>query len=122
MAENGYEQYEISNFALKDCYAQHNSSYWLGKKYWGIGPSAHSFDGTSRRWNVANNAQYIKKVNQDEDYFEVEDLNNVDQFNEYLMTSLRTVWGVSFDYVQNRFGIEYLLYLKKSIVCHIPSS
>ena len=121
LAENGYEQYEISNFALKDCYAQHNSSYWLGKKYWGIGPSAHSFDGTSRRWNVANNAQYIKKVNQDEDYFEVEDLNNVDQFNEYLMTSLRTVWGVSFDYVQNRFGIEYLLYLKKSIVSFTES-
>ena len=63
LAENGYEQYEISNFALKDCYAQHNSSYWLGKKYWGIGPSAHSFDGTSRRWNVANNALLqIKQV------------------------------------------------------------
>lgn len=90
-----YEQYEISNFARDGHYAIHNSAYWKGKPYIGIGPSAHSFNGTNeRRWNIANNSKYIQGINEGENYYETEELSPADQFNELLLTGLRTKWGV----------------------------
>jgi putative oxygen-independent coproporphyrinogen III oxidase len=91
--KKGYEQYEISNFALPGRYARHNSNYWRGEHYLGLGPSAHSFNGLSRQWNVANNALYIKGVQEGDLQFEQEQLSQEQQFNEYVMTMLRTQWG-----------------------------
>lgn len=91
--KKGYEQYEISNFALPGRYARHNSNYWRGEHYLGLGPSAHSFNGLSRQWNVANNALYIKGVQESDLQFEQEQLSQEQQFNEYVMTMLRTQWG-----------------------------
>jgi oxygen-independent coproporphyrinogen III oxidase len=93
LTTNGYEHYEISNFARPDRYARHNSSYWKRRPYLGIGPSAHSFDGTSRQYNVAHNAQYIKAISTGKLPFEKEELTPYDQINDYLLTSLRTIWG-----------------------------
>ncbi|MBW7867862.1 MAG: radical SAM family heme chaperone HemW [Brumimicrobium sp.] len=95
LSKVGYEQYEISNFARDAHYSIHNSSYWKGVHYIGIGPSAHSYDGKSRQWNIANNQLYIKKVLSGETYFEKEVLSLQDQFNELILTGLRTKWGVS---------------------------
>lgn len=90
----GFIQYELSNFGKQGYFSKHNSSYWKGEKYLGIGPSAHSFDGEIRRWNVASNKLYIEKSH-NHNYFEFERLSSKDKFNEYLMTGLRTIWGVS---------------------------
>ncbi|MFK7946788.1 MAG: radical SAM family heme chaperone HemW [Saprospiraceae bacterium] len=103
MTKNGYIHYEISNFAKPDFFAIHNSNYWKGKNYLGIGPSAHSFNGESRQWNVAHNQKYIKSLEQNQLSFEVEVLSKSDQFNEYLMTGLRTIWGVNLDKMET-FG------------------
>lgn len=100
----GYQHYEISNFALPGRYARHNTSYWTGAHYLGVGPSAHSYNGTTRRWNVANNAHYAKEVPTGTAYYETETLTPTDQYNEYLMTSLRTMWGVDMTTVAQRFG------------------
>src|SRR5690606_887350 len=91
---NGFEHYEISNFARNGRYAKHNTNYWKGKHYLGIGPSAHSFNGESRSWNVANNAKYIAALADNTDFQEIENLSKEDQFNEYVMTSIRTMWGL----------------------------
>lgn len=93
LAAKGYEHYEISNFALPGRYARHNSSYWRGESYLGIGPSAHSFDGHSRQWNVANNARYLRALEAGEVPFEREILTPAQRYNEYVMTGLRTIWG-----------------------------
>ncbi|MBK9014344.1 MAG: radical SAM family heme chaperone HemW [Saprospiraceae bacterium] len=92
-AQAGYEHYEISNLALPGHYSRHNTSYWRGKKYLGIGPSAHSFNGVSRQWNVANNAAYIRSLQAGELSFEMEVLTPMQRYNEYVMTGLRTKWG-----------------------------
>lgn len=91
---NGYEQYEISNFCKPPHYARHNSNYWKGKHYLGVGPAAHSFNGHSRQWNIAHNPKYIKALNDNTSYWEEEELSIADQYNEYVMTALRTKWGV----------------------------
>lgn len=113
LTSNDYRQYEISNFAIPGFESKHNSSYWRGVKYIGIGPSAHSFDGKSRRWNIANNQLYIKKLKDAESYFESETLSPEDQFNEYLMTGLRTSSGVDlnklFNYKQPSDEFQRLL-------------
>lgn len=93
----GYQQYEISNFANKEAFSKHNTNYWRGVSYLGIGPSAHSFDGVSRQWNVANNHRYIKAISEKEIYFEREELSLTDQFNELILTGLRTKWGVNLE-------------------------
>lgn len=93
-AQRGYEQYEISNFAQPGRYARHNTSYWTGAHYLGVGPAAHSFNGVSRQWNVANNALYIKSLSENTIPFEREMLTPAQQFNEYVMTALRTMWGI----------------------------
>lgn len=95
MRAHGFEQYEISNFARNGKYAIHNTNYWFGKKYLGLGPSAHSFNGTSRRWNVANNLNYINSINEGKILFEEEVLTLAQQVNEKIMTSLRTQWGLA---------------------------
>lgn len=104
--KNSYEQYEISNFAKDKNYAKHNTSYWQGKEYLGIGPSAHSFDGHSRSWNVANNALYIQAVSSKEKYSETEILSINDRINEYIMTSLRTMWGINLENVSREYGVD----------------
>ncbi|MEM6378168.1 MAG: radical SAM family heme chaperone HemW [Bacteroidota bacterium] len=94
LGSSGYDHYEISNFAKLGNYAVHNSNYWLGKSYLGIGPSAHSYNGESRQWNVANNSKYRKALSTGELDFEIEFLNPAQRYNEMVMTRLRTIWGV----------------------------
>ncbi|WP_435261727.1 radical SAM family heme chaperone HemW [Tenacibaculum sp. nBUS_03] len=103
-AKNGFIHYEISNFGKPDYFSKHNTSYWLGKKYIGIGPSAHSFNNTHRSWNIANNTNYIKSIQLGNLPNEIEILTKKDQFNEYLMTGLRTIWGVSLVKIKQDFG------------------
>jgi oxygen-independent coproporphyrinogen-3 oxidase len=93
----GYQQYEISNFAKEGQYSKHNSNYWKGVSYLGVGPSAHSFDAESRRWNVSNNMKYINGVTGKEEFSDSEILTPQDRFNEAVMTGLRTIWGVNLD-------------------------
>ncbi|MGH1335759.1 MAG: radical SAM family heme chaperone HemW [Aureispira sp.] len=97
IAAKGYEQYEISNFCRPPNYAQHNSNYWTGAPYLGVGPAAHSFDGENRRWNVAHNPKYINGITTGETYWESELLTVQDRHNEYIMTALRTKWGVDLE-------------------------
>ena len=99
MAKQGYEQYEISNFSKPNQYAVHNTNYWQGRKYIGIGPSAHSYNGSSRSWNVANNSSYIKSIEMGIIPAEVEILSSTNQANEYIMTSLRTMWGANLNHL-----------------------
>lgn len=106
MEDAGYEHYEISNFAKPGFRSRHNSSYWQGKKYMGIGPSAHSFDGTSRQWNVSNNTIYIDSVRKGIIYAEKENLSSTQQLNEYIMTSLRTIEGLNLDHLREATSCE----------------
>ena len=103
----GYEHYEISNFAKPGMRSRHNSRYWSGAIYFGFGPSAHSFDGRSRRWNVANNALYIQSIQKDLIPYEEEILTPTQQLNEYIMTSLRTMEGLDLNLVAKKFGREF---------------
>ncbi len=112
LREQGFIHYEISNFAKEGYFSQNNSSYWLGKKYIGIGPSAHSYDGKSRSWNIPNNIKYIKGINSNQRDFEEEILSKQDLYNETIMTGLRTIWGISLETIQNNFGIDVSNYLK----------
>ncbi|QOD60331.1 radical SAM family heme chaperone HemW [Polaribacter haliotis] len=104
--------YELSNFGKENFFSKNNSSYWLGKSYLGIGPSAHSFDGKQRSWNVRNNAKYIKSIQENNLPIEREILSKTDNYNEYIMTGLRTIWGVSLDKIKNDFGEKHLQYLE----------
>lgn len=110
---NGFIHYELSNFGKENYFSKNNSAYWLGKKYIGIGPSAHSYDGISRSWNIANNPLYIKALESNELPNEVEILSEADRYNEYIMTGLRTIWGVSLNRIQSEFGQAYHDYLMK---------
>jgi oxygen-independent coproporphyrinogen III oxidase len=107
MTENGYTQYEISNFCMEPLFSKHNMSYWLGKKYLGIGPSAHSFNGISRQWNVSSINQYISSVEKQILPSTIEVLSEDQLFNEYILTSLRTMWGTDLDIIESRFGKYY---------------
>ncbi len=111
LEKNGFIHYELSNFGKEDYFSKNNSAYWLGKKYIGIGPSAHSYDGISRSWNVANNALYLKAIQQNQLPNEKEVLSTADRYNEYIMTGLRTIWGVALDRIEKEFGERYLDYL-----------
>lgn len=114
MQLQGYDHYEISNFALPGCYSRHNSSYWLGKKYLGIGPSAHSFNGVSRQWNIANNAKYMAALAAGNLSFEKEILTPAQQYDEYVMTSLRTIWGCDLRKVET-FGEDFKIHFLKNV-------
>ena len=111
MEDNGFVNYEISNFGKPDFFSKNNTAYWLGKKYIGIGPSAHSFDGTRRGWNINNNAKYLKAVEKNELPIEEEILSPTDKYNEYVMTGLRTIWGVSLNKIAREFGAKYHKYI-----------
>ena len=119
LKEAGYEHYEISNFAKPGYRSRHNSSYWQGKKYIGIGPSAHSYDGKNRRWNIANNALYIQSIKNNIIPFEEEKLTNVDRINEYIMTSLRTIEGLDLKVIETNFSIDERKRIEKSVVDYI---
>jgi oxygen-independent coproporphyrinogen-3 oxidase len=113
LSENGFIHYELSNFGKENYFSKNNSSYWLGKKYIGIGPSAHSYDGLNRGWNVSNNALYIKSIQENKLPIEIETLTKTDRYNEYVMTGLRTIWGVSLERIEKDFGKTYLDYLNQ---------
>ncbi len=105
---NGYEHYEISNYARDSKYAVHNSNYWKGVHYLGIGPSAHSYNGESRSWNVANNAKYISIINEGLDVNTTEALTTEDQFNEKIMVGLRTKWGINLPELTSKFPPKFI--------------
>ncbi|WP_439553635.1 radical SAM family heme chaperone HemW [Flavobacterium macrobrachii] len=111
--ESGFIHYELSNFGKENYFSKNNSAYWLGKKYIGIGPSAHSFDGISRSWNIPNNSLYLKAIAENKLPSETEILSKNDRYNEYVMTGLRTIWGISLDKIENEFGTDFLEYLLK---------
>jgi putative oxygen-independent coproporphyrinogen III oxidase len=114
-AATGYDHYEISNFGLPGHHAVHNTNYWMGNHYLGIGPSAHSFDGKSRRWNIANNALYAKGILQDhKPNFEEEKLTPTEHLNEYIMTSLRTMWGCDLDKIEREWDATCAGQVEKS--------
>ncbi|WP_083206551.1 radical SAM family heme chaperone HemW [Chryseobacterium sp. CBo1] len=116
LKDHGFEHYEVSNFAKPGFYSRHNSSYWKYQEYLGIGPSAHSYNGTDvRSWNVANNQQYIKKLNSNILAKETEILSQQDQFNEMIMIGLRTVWGVDLDSLNQKFSENILERFNKEI-------
>ena len=123
-AKEGFEHYEISNFAKPGHYSRHNCSYWTGEKYLGLGPSAHSFDGVSRQWNVANVTEYCKLINEfpnslEMNWFEKEILTSDDRYNEYVMTSLRTRWGCDIGKIREKFGEKYQRHFEKDIVPYL---
>ncbi len=114
MEEAGYEHYEISNFAKPGWRSRHNSSYWQGKKYLGLGPSAHSFNGVERQWNISNNNIYITRLEKGEPAFEKETLTATQQLNEYIMISLRTMEGLNLEKLRTVFGIQEQEILEKA--------
>jgi len=115
LENNGFEQYEISNFAKNNLYSNHNSNYWFGVEYIGLGPSAHSYNKNTRQWNVANVKKYITEIENNNIFFEKEILTINDKYNEYLLTSLRTIWGVDLDLIKAQFGNTYLTYFINSV-------
>ena len=114
LKQAGYEHYEISNFAKPGWRSRHNSSYWQRKNYLGLGPSAHSFNGKERQWNIANNTIYIDAINKGLIKFEKEELTAVQQLNEFIMISLRTMEGISFEVLSSKFGVLQAAFLNKS--------
>ena len=122
LEKNNFIQYEISNFGKENYFSNHNSNYWKGVEYIGFGPSAHSFDGVSRQWNISNNNLYIKNVaDKNEAYFEKEILSESDQFNEYILTSLRTIWGIDILVLKSKFNSEILNSFNEKIKTSISS-
>ncbi|MBO5957609.1 MAG: radical SAM family heme chaperone HemW [Bacteroidales bacterium] len=122
MKENGFEHYEISNFAKEGCRSQHNSIYWQDVKYLGLGPSAHSYDGNSRQWNVSNLTKYIQLIDTGaECYYEKEILSKEDKFNEYVMTSLRTSWGCDVEKIERDYGESYAHNFLKNVKKYLDS-
>lgn len=115
----GLIHYEVSNFAKEGYFSQHNSNYWKGENYIGIGPSAHSFiknkNTQKRSWNVANNNKYIKAINQKTTYFEEEPIDEITAFNEYILTRLRTIWGLDLNYIQNTFNADLIHHFEKEL-------
>ncbi len=119
LSSKNFINYEVCSFAQKDFFSKNNSAYWLRKKYIGIGPSAHSFDGESRSWNISNNKKYIDQIRDGDNYYKKENLTKVDQYNEYIMTGLRTIWGVSVKHMESNFDVRFKNYFLKKIKSHI---
>ncbi len=122
LEEKGFEQYELSNFGKPGFYSKNNTAYWQGKRYLGIGPSAHSYDGLRRSWNINNNTKYIKAILQNELPREIEVLTTIDKYNEYVMTGLRTKWGLSLERIEKDFGISYKNHLLKQAERHLKKN
>lgn len=115
----GFIQYEISNFGKEGWFSEHNSNYWKQISYLGLGPSAHSFNKISRQWNIKSVAKYVKAVNQGKSYFEYEELDSRKRFNEYIITSLRTMWGLDLDFIEQNFekeGYDYVMNLSSRFI------
>ena len=104
MKNIGFEHYEISNFAKNSKYSRHNTAYWQQKRYIGLGAAAHSYDLDSRQWNISNIKTYIDTLSKDQLYFEKEILTKRDKYNEYIMTGLRTMWGVSLEVLTTEYA------------------
>ncbi|WP_158856152.1 radical SAM family heme chaperone HemW [Lunatibacter salilacus] len=104
----GYIQYEISNFGKPDAFALHNTNYWTGAPYLGVGPSAHSFDGTNRGYNVSNNSGYVRALREGKLVFETDNLNAEDRINEYILTSLRTIWGTDLNFLETTYQVNLI--------------
>ena len=118
----GYQHYEISNFCLPGLHSRHNSSYWTGKKYLGCGPSAHSFDGSSRQWNVASLEKYIRGILEGEPDFEIEELDLYTRYNDFVITSIRTCWGMSLSRLRSEYGEELYRYCLRMARPHLDES
>lgn len=121
LRERGYEHYEVSNFARPGFRSRHNSSYWKGEKYLGLGPSAHSYNGSERRWNISNNNVYVKSINERSAKRETEVLTLKQKLNEYIMISLRTMEGIDLDKLEKDFGIEERKRIEEQIQKFISS-
>ncbi|MDT8415216.1 MAG: radical SAM family heme chaperone HemW [Flavobacteriaceae bacterium] len=119
--EAHFVHYELSNFGKEGYFSKNNTAYWLGKKYIGIGPSAHSYDGQCRSWNVANNSLYIHSLQKNHLPSEKETLTQTDRFNETVMTGLRTIWGVSLAKIEADFGLHFRNYLEQQAASHIKN-
>ena len=114
-------QYEISNFGLDGFFSKHNSKYWQGGHYLGIGPSGHSYNGEKRSWNVNSNTKYIQSISKNKIAYEEEILSNSQKYNDYIMTSLRTIWGVDLNYIKQEYGINHLRYFNNEVQKWIKS-
>lgn len=119
LTHEGYDCYEVSNFGKPGSYSKNNTAYWLGKKYMGIGPSAHSYDGNRRGWNIGNNPKYLKAIAEGQLPITHEILTLTDKYNEYVMTGLRTSWGISLDKIREQFGEKYYVYITQQIEKYI---
>lgn len=119
LTANGYLHYEISNFARPGMISRHNSSYWTGKKYLGAGPSAHSYNGENRQWNVSSLPAYIRGIGRGTPEVEVEELDINTRYNDFIITGLRTMWGVNLTEIQGQFGNDKLLYCQKQAVPYL---
>jgi len=115
MKANDYLHYEISNFCTEGNFSKHNTNYWKQGTYLGLGPSAHSCNGYSRQWNTSVNSQYIEAIEKNQSYFEIEQLTENERFNDYLLTHLRTMWGITFEEIRLIFGSLYLRHLDKEL-------
>lgn len=111
--KNGFIHYETSNFAKEGMFSKHNSAYWKQKHYLGLGTSAHSYNGKSRQYNISNIKEYMKRVGEGSNYFEKEDLSITDKYNDYIITSLRTIWGVNLNFVKNDIGLKYYKFIEE---------
>lgn len=118
----GYINYEFSNFGKMGFFSGNNTAYWQRKSYIGIGPSAHSFNGKERSWNVSNNIKYVQQITEGKRPFEIEKLTTADQFNEYIMTGLRTIWGISLEVIKEKFGEAYVHHWLQLVPKHIENN
>lgn len=119
--KSGFEQYEISSFARNEMYSKHNSAYWSGEWYLGLGPSAHSFDGKSRRWNVAHLEGYMHGIGHNSSWYEEEQLSEKDKFNEYILTRARTKWGISVAEIRKNFGLKMATEAEKTAAKYLKN-
>lgn len=119
LTDAGYLHYEISNFARPNAFSRHNSSYWNGKSYLGLGPSAHSYNGTDREWNVSSLPKYIKSIQEGHPDLETEELSPATRYNDYIITRLRTMWGIDYDKLSATFGKQMLAYCQRQAAPYI---
>jgi oxygen-independent coproporphyrinogen-3 oxidase len=121
LKENGFEHYEISNFARGGRYSRHNTSYWNGAKYLGLGPSAHSFNGENRQWNISSLNRYVDAIKDAKLLVEIEEQTSFIKYNDYVMTGLRTMWGIDLNRIESEFGLQMLDYCLKNARKHLIS-
>ncbi len=117
-----YINYELSSFAKENFFSKNNTAYWSRKKYIGVGPSAHSYDGLNRSWNISNNKRYIDQINSGKLYHKIEELSKIDQYNEYIMTGLRTMWGISLTYLEQHFDSHFKDYFLNTVKKYVDQN